>query len=408
MEHRMDILFNTSDAASNNLNLSILYTMDCYFKMGLSNAATQYMSHPTDNEAAQTFNSCFTGYVNFQIYGNHTAKSWISSVTDGGALNHAFTYIFYRENLKNASELKNLCDSQNKTRSQILNIICKYQDIYSNLYMKDEYKQAMSQPITPTPVVDSKDYNISEGITSPNTVEESGKCGDSAYWKLFKDGTMIIYGTGNLYDGSVKISCDRNNVKKIEITEGITKIGMHALEKCRQIKSIKLPNTVKEIRSDAFAYCDSLVDIKGGSNLEEIGPSAFEGCVQLKSFIIPNTVKNIGPSAFRRCKQLQSITIPDTVKNIGTGAFEDCESLTDVKGGNGLEKIGGFKGCKQLKNITIPDSVKIIDSSAFMECRSLTTVKGGANVEKIYKEAFCWCPQLKNIIIPDTERHLHG
>ena len=402
----MDILFNTSDAASNNLKLSILYTMDCYFKMGLSNAATQYMSHPTDNEAAQTFNSCFTGYVNFQIYGNHTAKSWISSVTDGGALNHAFTYIFYRENLKNASELKNLCDSQNKTRSQILNIICKYQDIYSNLYMKDEYKQAMSQPITPTPVVDSKDYNISEGITSPNTVEESGKCGDSAYWKLFKDGTMIIYGTGNLYDGSVKISCDRNNVKKIEITEGITKIGMHALEKCRQIKSIKLPNTVKEIRSDAFAYCDSLVDIKGGSNLEEIGPSAFEGCVQLKSFIIPNTVKNIGPSAFRRCKQLQSITIPDTVKNIGTGAFEDCESLTDVKGGNGLEKIGGFKGCKQLKNITIPDSVKIIDSSAFMECRSLTTVKGGANVEKIYKEAFCWCPQLKNIIIPDTVKEI--
>ena len=402
----MDILFNTSDAASNNLKLSILYTMDCYFKMGLSNAATQYMSHPTDNEAAQTFNSCFTGYVNFQIYGNHTAKSWISSVTDGGALNHAFTYIFYRENLKNASELKNLCDSQSKTRSQILNIICKYQDIYSNLYMKDEYKQAMSQPITPTPVVDSKDYNISEGITSPNTVEESGKCGDSAYWKLFKDGTMIIYGTGNLYDGSVKISCDRNNVKKIEITEGITKIGMHALEKCRQIKSIKLPNTVKEIRSDAFAYCDSLVDIKGGSNLEEIGPSAFEGCVQLKSFIIPNTVKNIGPSAFRRCKQLQSITIPDTVKNIGTGAFEDCESLTDVKGGNGLEKIGGFKGCKQLKNITIPDSVKIIDSSAFMECRSLTTVKGGANVEKIYKEAFCWCPQLKNIIIPDTVKEI--
>ena len=402
----MDILFNTSDAASNNLKLSILYTMDCYFKIGLSNAATQYMSHPTDNEAAQTFNSCFTGYVNFQIYGNYTAKSWISSVTDGGALNHAFTYIFYRENLKNASELKNLCDSQNKTRSQILNIICKYQDIYSNLYMKDEYKQAMSQPITPTPVVDSKDYNISEGITSPNTVEESGKCGDSAYWKLFKDGTMIIYGTGNLYDGSVKISCDRNNVKKIEITEGITKIGMHALEKCRQIKSIKLPNTVKEIRSDAFAYCDSLVDIKGGSNLEEIGPSAFEGCVQLKSFIIPNTVKNIGSSAFRRCKQLQSITIPDTVKNIGTGAFEDCESLTDVKGGNGLEKIGGFKGCKQLKNITIPDSVKIIDSSAFMECRSLTTVKGGANVEKIYKEAFCWCPQLKNIIIPDTVKEI--
>ena len=118
----MDILFNTSDAATNNLKLSILYTMDCYFKMGLSNAATQYLNHKTDNTAAQTFDSCFEGYVNFQIYGNDTAKSWISSVHDDGALNHAFTYIFCREALTNASELKNLCDSQNKTRNQMLNI----------------------------------------------------------------------------------------------------------------------------------------------------------------------------------------------------------------------------------------------------------------------------------------------
>lgn len=32
----LDILFNTSDAASNNLQLALLYTMDCYFKMGLN------------------------------------------------------------------------------------------------------------------------------------------------------------------------------------------------------------------------------------------------------------------------------------------------------------------------------------------------------------------------------------
>ena len=130
----LDIMFAFSDDAANNLKLAILYTMDCYFKMGLSNAASNYINQPTDKDAAQIFNGCFEGYVNFQIYGNNTAKSWISSVTDGGVLKHAYTYIFYRENLKNAAGLKNLCDSQNKTRNQILNIISKYQDIYNNRY----------------------------------------------------------------------------------------------------------------------------------------------------------------------------------------------------------------------------------------------------------------------------------
>ena len=432
----MDILFNTSDAASNNLKLSILYTMDCYFKMGLSNAATQYMSHPTDNEAAQTFNSCFTGYVNFQIYGNYTAKSWISSVTDGGALNHAFTYIFYRENLKNASELKNLCDSQNKTRSQILNIICKYQDIYSNLYMKDEYKQAMSQPITPTPVVDSKDYNISEGITSPNTVEESGKCGDSAYWKLFKNGMLIIYGTGSLYENERNEywslwAAYYNKIKMIKIADGITKIGDYEFQYCEQLKSLTISSTVKEIGNCAFGNCSSLTTITGGNRLEKIGYGAFVRCEQLKNVTIPNTVKEIGDfifkdcknlitvgggsklqkigsAAFENCEQLKSITISNTVKEIGDRTFEECKSLNNVKLGSNLEKIGlyAFLDCEQLKNITIPNTVKEIGNSAFKSCKNLTTITLGNNLEKIGSNTFESCKQLKSITIPNTVKEI--
>lgn len=435
----MDILFNTSDAASNNLKLSILYTMDCYFKMGLSNAATQYMSHPTDNEAAQTFNSCFTGYVNFQVYGNHTAKSWISSVTDGGALNHAFTYIFYRENLKNASELKNLCDSQNKTRSQILNIICKYQDIYSNLYMKDEYKQAMSQPITPTPVVDSKDYNISEGITSPNTVEESGKCGDSAYWKLFKDGTMIIYGTGNLYDGSMQFNYDqKSKVKKIEIAKGITGIGNSLFEHWSQLKSVEISNTVKKIGNDSFRYCTNLTIVTGGSELEYIGGGAFGGCTQLKSITIPSSVKECGRDIFKECanlktagplnencdlklgftetipagllaaSEIEEVIVANTVKSMGFKAFYNCNKLKKVQLSSALTVIetSTFENCSSLKNIIIPNTVKKIGDFAFENCTSLTTVSGGDKIEKLGSEIFVNCVQLKDITIPASIKEI--
>lgn len=459
----MDILFNTSDAATNNLKLSILYTMDCYFKMGLSNAATQYLNHKTDNTAAQTFDSCFEGYVNFQIYGNDTAKSWISSVHDDGALNHAFTYIFCREALKNASELKDLCDSQNKTRNQMLNIIGKYQDIYSNLYMKDEYKEAMSAPITPTPIVDPKDYKISEGITSPNPEMNSGGCGEAAYWKLFKDGTLIIYGTGwiNLHQNYWGATWYNNSIKKVQIAEGITGIGYEAFYKCEQLKSVIIPNTVTRIDVKAFYACSNLSIVELGSGLERIDSEAFAYCIQLKSITIPSNLKECDGAIFRSCtnlktvgpesgnyniklestetiiaklfsfSEIEEVHIPDTVREIGYYEFSNCNNLTTVILGNRLEKISlgafyecgqlknitipntvkeignsTFYRCKQLKNITIPDAVKEIEDNVFQECSSLTVVRLGSKLEKIGDYAFMDCKQLESIIILNTVKEI--
>ena len=365
----MDILFNTSDAASNNLKLSILYTMDCYFKMGLNNAATSYLSHPTDKEAAQTFNSCFDGYVNFQIYGNHTAKSWISSVTDDGALNHAFTYIFCREALKSAEELKNLCDSQNKTRNQILNIIDKYQDIYSNLYMKDEYKQALSVPVTPTPAIDPKDYKISEGITSSNPQVDEGRCGNDVYWKLFEDGTLIIYGAGRMYhiksDPALKKRWHSysDKIKKIEITENITTIGNCAFSDCSNLKSVVIPNGISVIDDWAFENCSSLESISIPSGVTRISFCSFWGCSNLKNITISNTVVSIAWGAFNECSSLESVIIPNTVTQIDGKAFAECSNLKNITIPDRVTKIssGIFSGCSSLESIIIPDTVTEIE-----------------------------------------------
>ena len=397
----MDILFNTSEASSDNLKLSLLYTMDCYLKTGLNQASMEYLENKSDNDLAQTFNGCFEGYVEFQMYGNKVAKSWIGSVTDGGVLNHAFSYIFYRENLKNASELKSLCDSQSKTRGQILSILEKYQKIYSGQYMKDEYKQAMSVPIMPTPTVDPKDYNISEGITSPNPVEDSGKCTDSVYWKIFEDKTLVIYGNGDIenYDYIYR----NYAIKKVVVSEGITGLcvgfcsGLHSLE------SVILPEGITEINRNAFWYCDKLTNITLPTGLTAIDDHAFEACYALKTVTLPNGVITIGDGAFLDCTGLESITIPDGVTKLGETTFENCKKLKSIKLGSGLKNIGrrAFRACTGLENITIPGNVENIEWQAFDGCNNLKKINLSKGLNKIEGEAFADCTSLESITLPN-------
>lgn len=406
----MDILFNTSDAASNNLKLSILYTMDCYFKMGLSNAATSYLSHPTDKEAALTFNSCFDGYVNFQIYGNHTAKSWISSITDDGALNHAFTYIFCREALKSAEELKNLCDSQNKTRNQMLSIVGKYKGVYSNLYMKDEYKQALSIPVTPTPAIDPKDYKISEGITSPNPQVDEGRCGplgNVVYWKLFEDGTLIIYGKGTIDEFKYNHPAwylYREKIKKIEILGKITRIGEKAFIDCKNLETIEISNEVVSIGNCAFQNCSSLKSMSIPEGVHWIDDSIFQDCSNLKNVIIPSTLTWIGDNVFQNCTSLECISIPTTLTRMGYGVFDGCTSLKNVTIPSTISWLGHatFRGCTSLKSIEIPRGVTWMGVGIFSGCSNLENILIPDTVTEIGYDAFNGCSSLKNIVLPDT------
>ena len=332
----MDILFNTSDAAANNLKLSILYTMDCYLKMGLSDVASRYLNQKTDENLAQTFNSCFEGYINFQIYGNSIAKAWIGSVIDGGALNRIITYIIYRENLKTASELTALCNSQNKTRSQILNIIEKYQDIYSNLYMKDEYKQAISAPITPTPVVNPEDYKISEGITSARQVKRKGKYSGKwneapAYWTLFEDGTMVFYGAEKIpvrgYYGS-GFGFPTDEIKKLIILDGVRAIESGVFQNLECLEEVELPKSLRFIGDFSFYGCNHLKKVNL-ENVSGIRPQAFSSCA-LENIVISGEVDTIGYQAFEYCSNLRKVKISDGVKKIGEKAFRGCENLTEI------------------------------------------------------------------------------
>ena len=145
----LDVLFNTSNSASNNLKLALLYTMDCYMSIALTDAASEYRSNKTPANARK-FRECFEAYVEFQMFGNEYAKQWLDEYLDGESISNAVRKILNKKNIKTAQELLKLCNSQTNSRKKILKGINTYTDIYEKKY-----------PITKTEIIPDPTIKLS-------------------------------------------------------------------------------------------------------------------------------------------------------------------------------------------------------------------------------------------------------
>lgn len=129
----LDVLFNTSNSASNNLKLALLYTMDCYMRIALTDAASEYRSNKTPANARK-FRECFEAYVEFQMFGNEYAKQWLGEYLAGESISNAVRKILNKKNIETAQDLLKLCNSQTNSRKKILKGINTYTDIYEKKY----------------------------------------------------------------------------------------------------------------------------------------------------------------------------------------------------------------------------------------------------------------------------------
>jgi len=88
-------------------------------------------------------------------------------------------------------------------------------------------------------------------------------------------------------------------------------------------ESFSLPNTVKKIGRCSFFGCKNLKRVDISDGVTEIERSSFAKCKNLKEVIIPNTVKKIENWAFFECESLKKISIPKSTK-IKKQAFQNC------------------------------------------------------------------------------------
>lgn len=140
----MDSLFDTTNSASNNLKLALLYTLDSYMKLGMMNATADFMSSNTQ-ENAKTYIGCFQAYVQFQMCGNDYSIGWLEDCIDDKSLSGLIKQIFLRDNISTGKELIARVESQNVNRTNLLQLMSKYAEIYRNLYSKEGWEEFIGQ-----------------------------------------------------------------------------------------------------------------------------------------------------------------------------------------------------------------------------------------------------------------------
>ena len=115
--------------------------------------------------------------------------------------------------------------------------------------------------------------------------ERTGECGEHAKWDLKDDGTLIIYGYGDMNNYTQAYGSDIKNapwygekVSKVFIEYGITSVGDFAFNQC-SLQSVQLSKSIKKIGKNAFAYCRNLTDVTIPDNITEFGELAFNICI---------------------------------------------------------------------------------------------------------------------------------
>ena len=204
-----------------------------------------------------------------------------------------------------------------------------------------------------------------------------------------------------IYDPDIPVPED---VRHVEIPEGITEIGSYAFAECTRLQSVTIPNSVKKISDCVFKGCLKLQSITIPNSVTEIGNEAFFNCSGLQSVAIPDNVTEIGNNVFRNCSDMRSVTIPDSVAKIGFNAFRDCSGLRSVTIPNSVTTIaqGAFYGCSGLRSITVPDNVRDIGNYAFSFCTGLQSVVMSHRITEIKNFVFECCPNLRSFIVPDS------
>lgn len=182
-----------------------------------------------------------------------------------------------------------------------------------------------------------------------NTMEQSLNAKERIQYSLAENGIITFSGKGTLtyYDHRSLAWEEKEKIKKIVISEGITELEEQALAGFSNAESIVFPDSLTKIGTECFSNCYLLEKIAFGKNIREIGESAFSGCVALEHLRIPDGVTKIGAYAFYDCKMLKELILPASLKSWKKSAVQHCPQLKRVVNRSKIScEIDTYKGLR--------------------------------------------------------------
>ena len=164
----------------------------------------------------------------------------------------------------------------------------------------------------------SFDHKILDADTM-HGLEESGSCGNNATYEISRDGTLTIYGSGE-----IKLPEGCNGFTKVvfDPDSNITCIGEDCFIDCDLLTMVILPDTVTKIDDGAFYTCEDLEYVYIPEGVTYIGQEAFDFCDELAYIRVPDSCNEIGSWAFDDCGRLY-LSIPSDLEGFNSGYYLD-------------------------------------------------------------------------------------
>ena len=237
-----------------------------------------------------------------------------------------------------------------------------------------------------------------KSVKIPNSVKSIGSdVFDEWCWNLFDEST--IKGV-RLVDGwCVGYNDELSGALDLTMTRGVS---AGAFQDCINLEEVKLP-VMKSVENYMFDGCTSLRKVQIPDGVRRLGACSFGDCSSLSSISIPSTVKLLDPNVFTGCSDLlfDRTTIPgiemvDGWVIKGEKSLSGVLDISDVRGIAG----GAFDGCTKLTDVVFPNNIESIGNATFKNCTGLTEIVIPSKVVDIGVNVFYGCENLKKVFLP--------
>ena len=178
-------------------------------------------------------------------------------------------------------------------------------------------------------------------VAVPNTVE---RIGDEAFARCISLESVCIPASVEKIGKNPFVDLDSKVINNESEAYVIENKILYSADRTRLVSCLTaaamviVPKKVRVIGSLAFTRRAKLKKVQLPDGLERIGRDAFSDCDALEEVVIPVSVKAIAPYAFGGCESLKKVTVLGEVQSLSRTAFSDCFNLYTILVPQGKEK----------------------------------------------------------------------